>query len=101
MTQRSTIESAVRDAVTTGNYEQAALLLSDYCQQLQTELQGSSLQGDQLAEEMRHTKDLLDWIFRLVSAARAHDSARLNELLSASRYRGSEADPLHIWKLEG
>ena len=97
----STIESAIRSAVTTGAYEEVTLLLSRYSKQLETELQKNSLPRDRLAEEIVHTNEFLDWIFRTVSTARAHDAARLTELLSISLYRCSGANEFHSWQLEG
>jgi hypothetical protein len=99
--QLSTIESGVRSAVTKGAYEQATVLLSSYSKQLETELQKKSFPYDQLADEVVHTKEFLDWVFRMVSAARGHDAARLTELLSASLYRRSEPNQLHSWQIEG
>jgi hypothetical protein len=97
----STIESEIRSAVTTGAYEEVAVLLSRYSKQLETELQKNSPQRDRLAEEIVHTNEFLDWIFRTVSTARAHDAARLAELLSTSLYRRSGANEFHSWQLEG
>ena len=97
----STIESEIRSAVTTCAYEEATLLLSSYSKQLETELQKNSFQCDQLAEEIVHTNEFLDWIFRMVSTAKAHDAARLTELLSISLYRSSETNQFHSWQLEG
>lgn len=96
----SAIESEIRGAVTTGAYEEATLQLSGYSKQLETELQNSSFRGDQLAEEMVHATQFLDWIFRMVSAARAHHSAQVTELLSLSRYRCAEPQ-VHSWRFEG
>jgi hypothetical protein len=95
------IESEIRRSVTTGGYERAILLLSSYSKQLETELQRESFQCDQLADEIAHTNDFLDWIFRMVSTARAHDAGQLTELLSISPYRCPEAIQFHSWQLEG
>jgi hypothetical protein len=97
----STIESQIRGAVATGAYEEATILLSSYSKQLETHLRGNSPRYDRLAEEIVHTNEFLGWIFRMVSAARAHDAARLVELLSVSPYRGSGANQVHSWGLEG
>jgi hypothetical protein len=64
-------------------------------------LKSGAFQSDQLAEEMSHTSDLLDWIFRMVSAAKSHDSAHLIEVLTVSSYRRPGTDRLHSWQLEG
>jgi hypothetical protein len=97
----STIESALRSAVTSGIYAEATRLLSSYSKQLETELQNGAFQSDQLEEEMSHTSDLFDWVFRMVSAAKSHDSAHLIEVLTASSYRRSGTDRLHSWQLDG
>ena len=99
--QLSTIETAVRSAVSTGAYEEATLLLSRYSKQLGTELQNGTFQGYQLSDEIARTNNLLDWIFRMVSAAKSHDTAQLSELRSASSYRRALADEVHSWRLEG
>lgn len=99
--QLSAIESEIRNAVTTGAYEEVTLLLSSYSKQLETELQRNSFQGEQLAERIVHTNQLLEWIFRMVSTVKSHDAARLAELLSISLYRRSEANRFHTWQLEG
>ncbi|SRR5260370_14926845 len=97
----SAIESELRGAVTTGAYEKAELLLSIYSQQLEKELKSGAFPSDQLAEEISYTSDFFDWIFRVVSAAKSHDSAHLIEVLTASSYRRSGTDRLHSWQLEG
>ena len=97
----SAIESELRDAVTTGAYEKADLLLSSYSQQLERELRDGAIQSDQLAEEIAFTSDFFGWIFRMVSAAKSHDAAHLKELVTASLYRRPEANHVHSWQLEG
>jgi|SRR5579872_7432665 len=97
----STIESALRSAVISGVYAEASRLLSSYSKQLERELKSGAFPSDQLAEEMSHTSDLFDWIFRMVSAAKSHDSAHLIEVLTATSYRRSGTDRLHSWQLEG
>jgi len=97
----STIESELRSAVTSGVYAEATRLLSSYSKQLETEMKSGAFPSDQLAEEMSHTNDLFDWIFRMVSAAKSHDSSHLIDILTASSYRGPGTDRLHSWQLEG
>jgi len=97
----STIESEIRCAVTSGAYEETIRLLSSYSRLLETELQKNSLQGDELAKEMVGTNEFLAWILCMVSTARAHDAARLTELLSVSLYRKPEANRSRSWQLEG
>jgi hypothetical protein len=97
----SALESQIRCAAEAGAYEDATLLLSRYSKQLETELQKNSFQRDELMEEIVHTNELLDWVFRLVCTARAHDAAKLTELLSVSPYRSSPANRSHSWQLEG
>src|SRR5579859_1024256 len=97
----STIELLLRSAVRSRAYEEAARLLAGYSKQLETELQNGAFESDRLAEEMSYTSDLFDWIFRMVSAAKSHDSSRLIEVLTASSYRRPGTDRLHSWQLEG
>ena len=97
----STVESSIRGALTTGAYEEATLLLSSYSKQLETELQRNSFQGDELADEVLNTSEFLAWIFRLASAAKAHDAARLLELPFISRYRSDETNQCRSWQLDG
>jgi hypothetical protein len=99
--QLSTIESRIRSALITGSYEEATLLLSSYSKQLETELQRNSFQSCELADEMLNASEFLEWIFRIASAAKAHDSARLSELPSISHYRSREGNPCCSWQLEG
>ena len=99
--QLSTIAGAARRAVIAGAYEEAGALLSSYCQQLEAELQKGSLRGDRLAEERLRTKDLLDWVFRMVCAGRAHDTARLTEIPPISWHGRAGANQLHSWQLAG
>ena len=97
----SRIESEIRRAVTTGAYQEATLLLSTYTKQLETELQENSFQCGELAGEMVSTNEFLNWILRMVSTTRAHDAARLAELLCTSLYRRSEPNRPCSWQLEG
>jgi hypothetical protein len=85
----STIECTLRNAVAAGAYEEADRLLSRYCKQLET------------AGEILHARKLLDWMFRMVSAARAHHAAHLTELLAVVPYRSPKSDRLHSWQVEG
>jgi hypothetical protein len=97
----STIESEIRNAVTTGAYKEATVLLSSYSQQLETELQENSIQPAELSGEIVRTNEFFNWILRMVSTTRAHDAARLAELLSTSLYRKPEANRSRSWQLEG
>lgn len=85
----SAIESALRNAVAAGAYEEAERLLSGYCKQLET------------AGEILHARKLLDWMFHMVSAARAHHAAHLTELSAVVPYRSPKSDRLHSWQVEG
>ena len=96
----STIESRIRAALATGAHEEATLLLSSYSKQLETELQRSSFQGPELADQMANTGEFLTWIFRVASASKAHDAARLAKLPSVSHYRSREANQYRSWQLE-
>jgi len=97
----STIESRIRNALTTSAYEEATLLLSSYSKQLETELQGNSFRDGELADEMLNTAEFLAWIFRMASAAKAHDAARLSELPFISHYRSRETNQCRSWQLDG
>ena len=99
--QLSRIESEIRNAVTTGAYKDATVLLSSYSKQLETELQENSFQCGELAGEMVSTNEFFNWILRMASTTRAHDAARLAELLTTSLYRRSEAIRPCSWQLEG
>jgi len=96
----SRIESEIRNAVTTGAYKDATLLLSTYTKQLETELQENSIQPPELSGEIVRTNEFFNWILRMVSATRAHDAVRLAELLTTSLYRRSEAIRPCSWQLQ-
>ena len=97
----SRIESEIRSAVTAGAYKEAGLLLSSYSGQLETALQENSLQRGELAGQIVSTNEFLAWVLRMVSSNKAHDAARLTELLSTSRYRRSEPNRPCSWQLQG
>jgi hypothetical protein len=97
----STIESGIRSALATGAYEEATLLLWSYSKQLETELHNNSFQGRELADQVINSGEFLEWAFRMASAAKAHDAARLSQLLSVSCYRSQEASHCRSWQLEG
>jgi hypothetical protein len=96
----STIESSIRGALATGAYEEATLLLSSYSKQLETELQRNSFQGNELADQMANTSEFLAWVFRIASASKAHDAARLANVPSISHYRSRDTNQDRSWQLE-
>jgi hypothetical protein len=83
------LENSIREAVARGAFAEANRLLSGYCEQLRT------------AEELSQAKELFDWMLQRTSAARAHDAARLKELIVAMQYRRRPADRLHTWQIDG
>jgi hypothetical protein len=87
--------------MTTGAYKEATLLLSSYTKQLETELQNNSFQRAELAQEIASTNEFLAWTLRMAASIRAHDSARLAELLSMSHYRKSATNRPCSWQLHG
>jgi hypothetical protein len=82
-------EAAIRHAVATGAYAEAMRLLPLYCQQLKT------------ADEALHAKSLLDWIFRMTSAARAHKLSNLKSLAAVSQYLRSTSGRRRTLRLDG
>src|SRR5688572_30361217 len=90
----STLIFSIRAAVASGAYEQAGGLLATYCERLPAS-------GDRLAQELTRATDLFDWMFRMVSAARAHDTAQLTALRRASPYRHPKVDAGPSWQLDG
>ena len=83
------LEHSIREAVARGAFGEANRLLPEYCEQLRT------------ADELSRAKELLEWMLQRTQAARAHDAARLSELMSAMQYRQRPVDRLHTWQIDG
>ena len=83
------LENEIRKAVAGGAFARADQLLDGYCKQIRT------------AEEKLHAMELLEWMLKRTSAARAFDAARLKELLGAMQYRQLRPPRLHTWQIEG
>jgi hypothetical protein len=88
---------SIRRAVAADAYEEAGRLLSTYCEQLRM----SPMPGDQMAQEVGRARDLFAWMFKVVSAAQAHDTARLAALRRSFVYRSPKTAEGHSWQLEG
>jgi hypothetical protein len=85
----SGLEAAIRGAVSTGAYAGADRLLSSYCQQLKT------------ADQILHARDLMVWMFRVTSAARAHHVGHLKNLAAVAQYLRTARDRRRTLHIEG
>jgi hypothetical protein len=85
----SALEAAIRSAVSTGVYADADRLLSGYCQQLKT------------ADQILHARNLIEWMFRMTSAARAHDMGHLKNLSAVAQYLRRPPDRHRTLQIEG
>ena len=83
------VESAMLRAVTDGAFGEADLLLSSYCRLIVT------------TDQIVRAKEVLEWMFRKSSVARAHAAARLEEVSQVNPYRRMAQDRLHTWQVEG
>lgn len=81
-------EEAIRRAVATGAYAEAGLLLDGYCSRLET------------PDDASRARNLLNWMFRTVSAARAHDQATLRGLAATAQYFRRGQDRGGTWKID-
>jgi hypothetical protein len=85
----SALEAAIRGAVSTGVYADADRLLSSYCRQLKT------------ADQILHAQDLLEWMFRMTRAARAHHMGHLKHLSAVAQYLRTARDGHRTLQIEG
>jgi len=94
-------EERLRQAVAAGTYPQAQKLLLEYRPQLEEVLRSLSPASPQAAKIARDSKDLVEWMRRMVLASRASATTQLARLPKYPLpYRAGPPAHRHTWELE-
>ena len=90
----------LRRAVTREAYDEVHAAVADYRRQVEAAIAAWRPDEPPPLAVVREAMDLTSWALRVVRAARARTSGKLDQVSAVLRYRAA-APPRPTWKLEG
>jgi len=99
-TLRQQAADRLRRAVTREAYDEVHTAIADYRREVEAALAAWNRDEPPPVEVVREAMDLTQWALRVVRAARARTSDKLDQVSAALRYRAA-APPRPTWRLEG
>jgi hypothetical protein len=90
----------LRRAVTREAYDEVQTAVADYRREVEAALAAWRPDEPPPVEVVREAMDLTQWALRVVRAARARTSSKLDQVSAVLRYR-TAAPPRPTWRLEG
>ncbi len=90
----------LRRAVTREAYDEVQTAIADYRREVEAALAAWNRDEPPPVEVVREAMDLTKWALRVVHAARARTSDKLNQVSAVLRYRAA-GQPGPTWRLEG
>ena len=93
MPDLTTLETAIRKAVTADAYAEAEALAGQYVEEVERLLQAMPAGADELAALQTRTGALFDFAIAMATASRSYAGAQLDHLRLLDRYRETFAEP--------
>ena len=90
---------ALREAVSTADFERAAQAAKIYCQAIRS--LAKEVPRPEAARLAAEARQLLEWARRHLSVDRALLAYRLREVQRLARYRPQPSTPPHTWAVRG
>jgi len=99
-TLRQQAADRLRRAVTREAYDEVQTAIADYRREVEAALAAWNRDDPPPVEVVREAMDLTKWALRVVRAARARASDKLDQVSAVLRYRVA-TPPRPTWRLEG
>jgi len=99
-TLRQQAADRLRRAVTREVYDEVQTAIADYRREVEAAIAAWRPDEPPPVEVVREAMDLTKWALRVVRAARARTSDKLDHVSAVLRYRAA-APPRPTWRLEG